>query len=216
MCGSWSSTFLSPPSPPSSSSPANSKTEPMTVGSEVHTWTLVHLSQLFVTPVLSAGKNNKEENVVNISYEEVIWTKKHEFCVIMDNIHYFLVYSTYLHFVYIVSKTVKSLWWNAVLFKSWKWSHINKTTWYVVKGVQYILETKCWSIPVRLLLQNVFEEDKGFSFSVRVDDQSFSCKKSNILMVTAGYACDFVTKTHFCTHPAQYYFCYHRPLIIFA
>lgn len=33
-CGSSSSTFQSPPSPPSSSSPANSKTEPMTAGSE--------------------------------------------------------------------------------------------------------------------------------------------------------------------------------------
>lgn len=54
----------------------------------------------------------------------------------MDNIHYFLVYNTYLHFVYMVSKTVKSLQWNAVLSKSSKLSDFNKTTWDMVEGVR--------------------------------------------------------------------------------
>lgn len=108
-CGSWSSTFQSPPSPPSSSSPANSKTEPMTVGSEE--WR----TDYRVAPLAAPGENDREANGCLWISNKNTWTLCHYGKFIK-----FLVYSMYLHFVYIVSETLKSIQWNAVLSVSLK------------------------------------------------------------------------------------------------
>lgn len=74
--GSWFFIFQSPPSQPSSSSPVNSKTEPMTVGSEEE----------------RTGLNDRLD-----PHEDDVWifNKKkkniHKFCVIMENYNYKLL-----------------------------------------------------------------------------------------------------------------------------
>lgn len=115
-CGSWSSTCQSPPSPPASSSPANYTTEPVTVGSEEQR-AICRASSL-----RALGENDKEASGTKMPCGFLMTSNHiHELSIIMEKSNYkFLVYNTYLHFVYIFSETGKVIQWNAVLSVSLK------------------------------------------------------------------------------------------------
>lgn len=102
--GSWSSTFQSPHSPPSSSSPANSKTEPMTVGSEEQR--TLYCAAPLTAPVFTAGEDeNREASGFSCGFL-TSWK------IIITSFLYTVCTCTLCTFV---SKTIKSKQWNAVL-----------------------------------------------------------------------------------------------------
>lgn len=140
MCGSWSSTLQSLLYLLSSSSPANSKTELMTVGSEedILIWCTSHSVSTF---------QSRWEQQGNTLFRNIGSSWK----IIKTN-YYFLVYSIYLHFVYIVSDTVENIQWNAVIPASWI-----ETIWLTMEIT--LVGTQSWTlIPVNVS-RKVFKDE---------------------------------------------------------